>query len=118
MKKVKLYKLKNGTYPFEKWYFTLDKSIRINVDMRLERLALGNYGNHKTFDNITELKLTQGAGYRIYTTEKDNTIIVLLCAGDKSTQANDIKKAKAYLEDVKNNDDYNEIEERSHNEKQ
>ncbi|MBC7605047.1 MAG: type II toxin-antitoxin system RelE/ParE family toxin, partial [Ramlibacter sp.] len=35
-----------------------------------------------------------GPGYRIYFHKRGDTIIVLLCGGDKSTQAKDIKAAK------------------------
>ena len=36
-----------------------------------------------------------GAGYPVYFAELDNTI-VLLCGGDKSSQAQDIQRAKTY----------------------
>ena len=44
-------------------------------------------------------RITYGPAYRIYYTEKDKRIIVLLCAGDKSTQPEDVEKAKQYLKD-------------------
>jgi len=47
------------------------------------------------------LKFTQGAGYRIYVHEVDSIIIVLLCAGNKSTQTKDIVQAKKYLKEIK-----------------
>jgi putative addiction module killer protein len=39
-----------------------------------------------------------GPGYRIYYRKRGNTVIILLCGGDKSTQAKDIKTAKRLLE--------------------
>ena len=45
-------------------------------------------------DGIRELKVNFAKGYRIYFKEIDGKIIVLLIGGDKSTQQNDIKKAK------------------------
>jgi putative addiction module killer protein len=45
-------------------------------------------------DGIRELKVNYAQGYRIYFKEKDGRIIVLLMGGDKSTQQQDIEKAK------------------------
>ena len=45
-------------------------------------------------------RFTFGSGYRIYFTEQDEIIVLLLCAGDKSTQSKDIQKAKMYLKEL------------------
>ncbi len=42
------------------------------------------------------MRLHFGAGYRIYFGEVDNIIVLLLCAGDKSTQVRDIERAKSF----------------------
>ncbi|MCH7410626.1 type II toxin-antitoxin system RelE/ParE family toxin [Belliella sp. DSM 111904] len=49
-------------------------------------------------DGIRELKVNFAKGYRVYFKEKNGKIIILLLGGDKSTQQNDIKKAKAIWE--------------------
>lgn len=99
MKEIFYYKLSNGKYPYKEWYKNLDNSVKIKIDKRLEKLEEGHYGDYKRFDNIVELRFKQG--YRIYFTEYENIIVVLLCAGDKKTQKNDIKKAKEYMENLK-----------------
>ncbi len=43
---------------------------------------------------ISELRIHYGPGYRIYFQRRRGMIIVLLCGGNKSTQAKDIKTAK------------------------
>ena len=43
---------------------------------------------------MSELRLFFGAGYRIYYMQQGNQLVILLCAGDKSTQVKDIKLAK------------------------
>lgn len=100
MKEIFYYKFQNGKCPYFEWYDTLDKSVRLIIDRRIDRLRFGNLGTFRKFDKLTELKFKQGAGYRIYTYEIDDIIIVLLCAGDKSTQTKDIKLAKEYLKDL------------------
>ncbi len=57
----------------------------------------GNYRNLKK--GISELKFTSGE--RIYFYEDKNTIVLLLNAGNKQRQSNDIKTAQIYLEDYK-----------------
>lgn len=50
-------------------------------------------------EGISELRIHYGPGYRVYFQKQRNTIIVLLCGGDKSTQAKDIKAAKRLAEE-------------------
>jgi putative addiction module killer protein len=65
----------------------------------LDRLAQGNTGDAEPVgDGISELRIHHGPGYRIYFQKRGTTIIVLLCGGDKSTQAKDIKAAKRLAE--------------------
>ncbi len=40
------------------------------------------------------MRIDYAKGYRVYFKEKDNKIIVLLIGGEKSSQENDIRKAK------------------------
>jgi len=50
---------------------------------------------------IRELKINYAKGYRVYFTEKDGKIIVLLIGGDKSTQQADIQRAKEIWKSLK-----------------
>jgi len=47
------------------------------------------------------LKINYAKGYRIYFKKAEGKIIVLLIGGDKSTQQQDIKKAKQIWEQLK-----------------
>ena len=65
-----------------------------------------NFGDFKKIDNeLSELRFNFGSGYRIYYTEVDNIVVLLLNAGDKKLQSNDILKAKEYLEIWRQNND-------------
>lgn len=101
MKQIYTYKTSSGKCPYDDWFYKLDKNTQAWVEKRLERVEEGNYGDFKKLDSdISELRFTFGSGYRIYFTEANDIITILLCAGDKSTQVNDIKKAKKYLKDL------------------
>lgn len=84
------------TETFRKWRTRLkDERIRGLIASRLDRLAFGHAGDVEPVgQGISELRFRYGPGYRIYFQKRGNTIIVLLCGGDKSTQAKDIKAAK------------------------
>ena len=82
-------------------FYKLDKTSQARIEKRLERVEEGNYGDFKKLnDNLSELRFTFGGGYRIYFTEINDIIIILLCAGNKNSQSDDIKKAKKYLDDL------------------
>lgn len=101
MKEILTYKTLMGKCPFDDWFYKLDKANQARIEKRFERVKEGNLGDFKKLDsNISELRFTYGSGYRIYYTEINDIIIILLSAGDKSTQTEDIKKAKKYLNDL------------------
>ena len=89
------------TETFRKWRSRLkDERARAMVASRLDRLAFGNPCDVKPIgQGISELRIDYGPGYRIYFHRRGNEIIILLCGGDKSTQAADIKTAKRLAED-------------------
>lgn len=99
-KTIKIYQKDSGECPFISWLESLDAAIRHRIQSRLARVAVGNLGEYKVLgDGVGELKFKFGAGYRIYYSEMNDVIVLLLCAGDKKTQSKDIKLAKEYLKD-------------------
>ena len=81
---------------FDKWLKKLkDIRARITISRRIDRLKDGNFGDFKGLgEGLLELRITVGAGYRVYLFEKNDRLIILLVGGDKSTQKKDILKAK------------------------
>jgi putative addiction module killer protein len=84
------------TDAFRKWRTRLkDQRARAVIASRLDRLAYGHLGDAEPVgEGVSELRIHHGPGYRVYFQRRGSTIIVLLCGGDKSTQAKDIKAAK------------------------
>jgi putative addiction module killer protein len=85
--------IKSGT--FDAWLRSLrDRQARARIEVRIRRLSLGNPGLSRALkDGLFELKVDYGPGYRIYYTFKNQTLVLLLCGGDKPTQQEDIKLA-------------------------
>ena len=81
---------------FRSWWTKLkDEGARGVIAARLDRLAYGLLGDVEPVgDGISELRIHLGPGYRVYFQKRGRTIIVLLCGGNKNTQAKDIKTAK------------------------
>ena len=102
MKKIiKIYEIEKGKQPFAEWLESIrtsDKKIYLRIQDRLMRIAeFGVYGDVKSVgEGVFELRFFFGPGYRVYFGEEGDTIVLLLCGGDKRTQREDIKKAKAY----------------------
>ncbi|WP_398474672.1 type II toxin-antitoxin system RelE/ParE family toxin [Tardiphaga sp.] len=80
---------------FDQWIGTLkDQRAAAKVFDRIYQLENGNPGDVKSVGSgILEMRIDYGPGYRLYYTRKDAVIILLLCGGDKSTQAKDIRRA-------------------------
>jgi putative addiction module killer protein len=87
--------------PFEDWLDSLrDMKAISKINNRLRRVKLGNFGDYRSVgEGVCELRIDYGPGYRVYFGQIGTTIILLLCGGDKSTQAQDIRKAHEYWRD-------------------
>ena len=84
------------TDEFDNWLSALaDQRAVAKIASRIERLGLGNAGDVKPVgEGVSEMRLSYGPGYRIYYKQTGKTIVLILCGGDKSSQASDIKRAK------------------------
>jgi putative addiction module killer protein len=84
------------TETFRKWRTRLkEERARALIASRLDRIAYGHIGDARPVGGgISELRIHHGPGYRIYFHRRGNTVIVLLCGGDKDTQARDIMTAR------------------------
>ena len=90
------------TETFSQWLSGLrDARAKAEVARRVRRLALGNPGDVKPVgDGVSELRIHYGPGYRVYYVQRGNLLVVLLCGGDKGTQAKDIAAAVKLAKEV------------------
>jgi putative addiction module killer protein len=100
-KTVIIYQTVNGKEPFSDWLKELkDPVSRRRILKRLLRLEQGHYGDVKPVGGgVNELRFFFGSGYRIYFAEDGDTLIVLLCGGDKGSQQQDIQQAQIYWQE-------------------
>ncbi len=86
---------------FAEWFDGLRDLKTINrIEARLERLRAGHFGDVKLVaTGVWELRFHFGPGYRVYFGLDGDALVILLCGGDKSSQDNDIKRAREYWAD-------------------
>ena len=91
------------TEVYARWIAGLaDDRARTRIEVRIYRLSLGNPGDMKPVgEGVSEIRIDYGPGYRVYLTRRGKTLVVLLCGGDKRTQARDIATAKALARQLK-----------------
>jgi putative addiction module killer protein len=84
------------TETFKAWESGLrDRRIKTIIATRINRLASGLAGDVAPVgEGVSEMWVHYGAGYRIYFQKRGNTLVILLCGGDKSSQSKDIEIAK------------------------
>lgn len=90
------------TQEFTSWLTALkDRRAKAKIVSRLQRLINGLAGDVRPVgEGISELRVPEGKGYRVYYKQSGNTIIVILCGGDKNTQTKDILRAKQLAKEL------------------
>ncbi len=102
-REIQYYRTSDGQRPFIEWLESIrNVNTQARIQAQLERLEDGNFGDCQPVgEGVFELRIHFGAGYRIYFGQVDNTIVLLLCGGDKSSQTRDIQRAKIYWQEYK-----------------
>lgn len=94
---IREYIATDGRSPFRDWLAGLDVTIRARVQARIFRFEAGNLGDHKNVGRgVWEARLPFGPGYRLYFGRDGRTVILLLTAGSKASQAPDIRRAQQF----------------------
>jgi putative addiction module killer protein len=104
---LRYYIAANGKRPFAEWLCSLpDRNAAARVQIRLERLRLGNFGDARPLGKgLSELRIDVGPGYRVYFMVEGKSVVLLFCGGDKSTQQKDIRRAREYVTDYQRRPD-------------
>jgi putative addiction module killer protein len=87
---------------FAEWLADLrDRRAAARIAARIDRLRLGNAGVVEPVgEGVSELKIDYGPGYRVYFKRCGAEIVILLCAGDKSSQGSDIRRARQLAQGI------------------
>ena len=98
---IRHYLSRAGRDVFDDWLSQLaDARAQARVVTRINRLALGNFGDCKRLrQGLCELRIDWGPGYRVYYAMLGKLCVLLLCGGDKRKQSSDIDRALEYLKD-------------------
>lgn len=83
------------TTEFAGWLDGLkDKRSRVRIAARLRQVEAGNLGDWRPIEgDVPELRVGVGPGFRLYFTRRGRIIVVILNAGDKSSQRRDVRRA-------------------------
>jgi putative addiction module killer protein len=83
------------TEEFVAWLDDLkDKRAQVRIAARLRQAEAGNLGDWQPIEgDVSEMRIHFGPGYRLYFTRRGRIIVVILNAGDKSSQKRDIRRA-------------------------
>ena len=83
------------TEEFVAWLDALsDKRAQVRIAARLRQAEAGNLGDWQPIEgDVSEMRVHYGPGYRLYFVRRGRVIVVILNAGDKSTQKRDVRRA-------------------------
>jgi putative addiction module killer protein len=101
MIEVRRYLTASGKDVIGEWLESLnDARARARINVRFARLTVGNFGDCKRLrEGVHELRIDYGPGYRVYFTRIGDSVVLLLCGGDKRGQLRDIERAITFRKD-------------------
>jgi putative addiction module killer protein len=72
-----------------------DQKAKARILARLRSATFGNFGDCEPVgEGVSEMRFHFGPGYRVYFVRTGTTVYVLLAGGDKSSQKQDMARAK------------------------
>ena len=97
-RRVDYFSTPSGKHPARDWLLSIkDNLTQAILFKRIRQAGNGHFGKTRHVgDGVSELKINFGPGYRIYYGIHQDELILILMGGSKSTQQDDIKKARAF----------------------
>ena len=91
-REIRPYTTAVGRALFSQWLDALRGMLELESNLGLTEVEQGNLGDFKSLGQwVFELRINYGPGYRLYFGQVGLTIVVILIAGDKSTQEYNIR---------------------------
>ena len=85
-----------GRQPFTEWLESLTLAVRAVVEIRIDRIEDGNFGDVRPVGGgVSELRIDLGPGYRVYFGQVGDEVH-LIGGGLKKTQAADTPSGKRF----------------------
>ena len=83
------------TEEFVAWLDELkDQIAQVRIAARLRQAEAGSLGDWQPIEGeVSEMRVHYGPGYRLYFVRRGRVIVIMLNAGDKSSQKRDIRRA-------------------------
>ncbi len=87
------------TQAFRRWLADLRDVVAVKaIKRRIVRVQASLFGDARSVgEGVFELRVDHGPGYRVYFGRRGQTLVLLLCGGDKDSQGRDISRAKDML---------------------
>jgi len=98
---IAYYVAASGRRPFAEWLLALkDRNAAARIQVKIDRLRMTSFRDFKSLGRgLMELRIDAGPGFRVYFSLESSGLVLILLAGDKSTQRRDIDRARVFLAD-------------------
>ena len=90
------------TQDFSDWLDALtDKRAQARIAARLRQVEAGSLGDwQRVSGEVSEMRIHYGPGYRLYFVRRGRFVVIMLNAGNKSSQKRDIQRALKFAADL------------------
>ena len=90
------------TQNFSDWLDALpDKRAQARIAARLRQVEAGSLGDWQPVTGeVSEMRIHYGPGYRLYFVRRGRVLVIILNAGDKSSQKRDIQRALKFAANI------------------